>query len=107
MSRKVSQVVRNNIRCKSGMKILIYGSGEVISSLNKRLFTLRRLRNHVSNSSLIKMVDGLFMSKIKFGLQLIATVRLCESDPCNKDIESIQKVQNKLLRMITNVGLRY
>ena len=45
------------------------------------------------------------MSKIRYGLQLIAKVRLNETDPSNKDIESIQKVQNKLLRMLTNTKL--
>ena len=77
------------------METLIYGTGDVISSLNRRLFTLRILKNHVSNISILKLVDGLFMSEIRFGLQLIAKVGLCESDPSNKDIENIQKVQCK------------
>ena len=77
----------------------------MIMSLNRRLFTIRRLRNHLSNSFLLKLVDGLFMSKIRYGLQLIGKVRLTESDPSNKDIENIQKVQNKLLRMLTKTKL--
>ena len=74
-------------------------------SLNRRLFIIRRLRNHLRNSSLLKLVDGLFMSKIRYGLQLVGKVRLTESDPSNKDIENIQKVQNKLLRMLTKTKL--
>ena len=77
----------------------------MIMSLNRRLFTIRRLRNHLSNSFLLKLVDCLFMSKIRYGLQLIGKVRLTESDPSNKDIENIQKVQNKLLRMLTKTKL--
>ena len=74
-------------------------------SLNRILFIIRRLRNHLRNSSLLKLVDGLFMSKIRYGLQLVGKVRLTESDPSNKDIENIQKVQNKLLRMLTKTKL--
>ena len=40
------------------------------------------------------MVDGLFTSKINYGLQLYGKVRLNDSDPTNKDINAIQKVQN-------------
>ena len=32
-------------------------------------------------------------------------VRLQDSDPSNKDFDSIQKVQNKLVRMLTNTKL--
>ena len=53
----------------------------------------------------MELVDGLFTSKIRYGLQLIAKVRLNETDPSNKDVENIQKVQNKLLRMLTNTKL--
>ena len=74
-------------------------------SLNRRLYTIRRLRNHLSNEALMKLVDGLFMSKISNGLQLLGKVRLNESDPINKDMECIQKVQNKLLRLLTNTRL--
>ena len=74
-------------------------------ALNRRLFTLRRLRNHLNDASLLKLVDGLFNSKIRYGLQLMAKVRMEVQDPVSVDIENIQKVQNKLLRMLTNTKL--
>ena len=37
--------------------------------------------------------------------QLLGKVRLNESDPINKDMECIQKVQNKLPRLLTNTRL--
>ena len=61
-------------------KTQIYGTGGVISSINRRLFTLRRLK-----------YLGLFMSKIRFGLQLIAKVRLCESDPVIRTLKTYKK----------------
>ena len=45
------------------------------------------------------------MSKIRYGLQLLGKIRLNESYPINKDMECIQKVQNKLLRLLTNTRL--
>ena len=84
----------------------IYGPGGMIMALYRRLFTIRRLRNHLNATSLMKLVDGLFISKSRYGLQLMGKVRTQESDPTNKDIENIQKVQNKLLRMITNTKLQ-
>ena len=83
----------------------IYGSGGTIMSLNRRLFLLSRLKNHLSKASILKMADGIFTSKIRYGLQMMGKVRMKESDPTNKDFESIQKVQNKLLRMLTNTKL--
>ena len=74
-------------------------------SLNRRLFLLSRLRNHLSKASILKMADGIFTSKIRCGLQMMGKVRLQDSDPTNKDFDSIQKVQNKLVRMLTNTKL--
>ena len=88
-----------------GWQTQIYGTGGTIMSLNRRLFVIRRLKNHLNNSSLLKLVDGIFTSKIRYGLQLLGKVRLQDSDPINKDFENIQKVQNKLIRLLTNTKL--
>ena len=74
-------------------------------SLNRRLFTIRRLRNHLNDASLLKLVDGIFTSKIHYGIQLLGKVRMCDNDPTNKDFDNIQKIQNKLVRMLTKTSL--
>ena len=52
------------------------GIGGVVSSLNKRMFIIKRLKNHTRPNSLRKLVDGLlFTSKINYGLQLNGKVR--------------------------------
>ena len=56
----------------------IYGSGGTIMSLNRRLFLLSRLRNHLSKASILKMADGIFTSKIRYGLQMMGKVRLTQ-----------------------------
>ena len=48
----------------------------------------------------MKISDGLFTSKLRYGLQLLGRVRWQDSDPSNSDLEAIQKCQNKLLRAL-------
>ena len=52
------------------------------------------------------MVDGIFVSKIRYGLQLLGKVRLTGQDPENEDLREIQLVQNKLLRSLNGTKLR-
>ena len=42
----------------------------------------------------------MFLSKIRYGLQLLGCVRWKENDTISSDIEAIQKCQNKLLRVL-------
>ena len=55
----------------------------------KRMFIIKRLKNHVGTNSLKKLVDGLFSSKINYGLQLYGKVRVNNNDPKNGDIKAI------------------
>ena len=81
-------------------KTQITGCGGVISALNSRFYIIRRLRSHLSMKSILKLVDGLFMSKIRNGLQLYGKVRLSEECPKCEVFKEIQKKQNDLLRFL-------
>ena len=83
----------------------IFGTGGVIASLSQRLFFIRRLKNNISQSALLKISDGIFMSKIRYGLQLLGKVRWNDSDPPCSDIDAIQKCQNKLLRILNGTRI--
>jgi hypothetical protein len=48
----------------------------------------------------MKVADGLFTSKLRFALQLYGKVRRNDEDPMNADLAAIQKVQNKLVRIV-------
>jgi hypothetical protein len=48
----------------------IHGKGGLIATLNSRLYIIRRMISHVSKKSVLKLVDGMFMYKIRYGLQL-------------------------------------
>ena len=84
----------------------IQGKDGVVSALNKRFFAIKRLSNHINKKSILKLVDGLFTSKINYGLQLYGKVRLQASDPTNGDLKAIQKVQNKMARFLNSKTLR-
>jgi hypothetical protein len=83
----------------------LYNKGGLISSLNSRLFMIKRLKNSLSSTALQKIVDGLFTSKLRYGLQLLGKVRKSDEDPKNAELQAIQKIQNKVVRMLNNVKL--
>ena len=70
------------------------------SSLNKRMFAINRLKNYLDKKALNKILDGLFTSKIRYGLQLYGKVRLDAQDPVNSDLKDIQTTQNRMMRSL-------
>ena len=81
------------------------GKGGVTSALNTRLFLIRRLKNQLHLSGLKKVADSLFVSNIRYGLQLLGKVRQSENEPSNGDLHALQLIQNKLARALNNVKL--
>ena len=80
---------------KQDWKSHLYGKGGLTSALNMRLFALKRLKNHIGQKALKKVADGIFTSKLRYGLQLFGKVRRNIEDPINEDISALQKLQNK------------
>ena len=72
----------------------------MISSLNSRIYIIRRLKNYLSFKSILKMVDGIFTSKLRYGLQLMGKVRTSIEDQETAEFKAIQVVQNNLLRLL-------
>ena len=105
MQEKYAKLLGLTFDANQGWQTQIYGTGGTIMSLNRRLFKIWRLQNHLSNASLLKLVDGIFTSKIRYGLQLMGKVRMNFNDPTIKDLDNIQKVQNKVLRLLTKTKL--
>ena len=65
----------------------IHGKGGIIPSLNRRLFTIKRLNNSLNKTSLIKVAESLFNSKIRYGLQLLGKVQMSNSESQNQDLQ--------------------
>ena len=58
----------------------INGTGGMLSSLNQRLFLIKRLRNSLNYSGLRKVAESLYISKVRYGLQLMGEVRWTNAD---------------------------
>ena len=82
------------------------GKNGLISSLNKRLFALKRVSHFIPNDKMIQLAHALWVSKLRYGLQLCSNVRTLETDPKNINMKAAQVAQNKLLRLLNNVSLK-
>ena len=76
------------------------------NALNHRLFQIRRIRNQLPKEQIMKVVHSLWMSKLRYGLQLCAQTRTSEEEVRSTDMKIIQITQNRLLRMLTGTTLR-
>ena len=69
----------------------IYGKGGLLSSLNSRLFMIKRLRNEINRESLIKIADSLYTSKLRYGLGLFGKIRWRDDEVSVHVVEKRQK----------------
>lgn len=83
----------------------ISGKGGVIPSLNTRLYLIKRMKNKVNLERLKKVANGIWTSKLRYGLQMYAKVRVNSQDPYNANMEKLQVSQNKLTRVLENVTI--
>ena len=78
----------------------------LISALNKRTFTIRRVANQIPKEKVINIVHSLWMSKLRYGLQLCNKVRINEEEMTNQNMKSTQIAMNKMVRMVEGVSLK-
>ena len=55
---------------------------------------------------MLKVVQSLWMSKLRYGLQLCNQVRVKSDDPENQNMKATQVAQNKMMRMLDGVSLK-
>ena len=77
-----------------------------MTALNKRLYTIKRLANHIPRNKLKKVADSLWTSKLRYGLQLCAKVRLREEESTDGNMKMVQIAQNKMLRILDNSSIK-
>ena len=68
----------------------IYGKGGTLSSLSSRMFIVKRIQNQVGKKSIKKIVDSLYMSKIRYGLPLFGKIKWKENDTQEKWLTDLQ-----------------
>ena len=63
------------------------------------------MKNKVNTERLKKVANGIWTSKLRYGLQMYSKVRTNSQDPYNTNMEKLQVTQNKLTRVLENVTL--
>ena len=76
------------------------GTNGLISALNKRTFTIRRIKQQIPIKCTMRVVQSIWMSKLRYGLQLCNKVRTSTTDPINNNMLAAQVAQNKMMRML-------
>ena len=78
---------------------------KTISSLNSRLYFIMRLKNKLDEKSLRRIADSLFNSKLRYGIHLCGKIRTQDSDARCGLLDDLQKIQNKLFRLLNNTRI--
>ena len=65
---------------KSRIEEPLLWKGGLVPSLNKRLYVIRRLKNHIGSKALNRVAESIWTSKSKYALQLCTEVRLNQFD---------------------------
>ena len=76
------------------------------NALNFRLFQIRRIANQIPKDKIMRVVHSIWMSKLRYGLQLCAITRDKEEDSKNTEMKTIQVTQNRLLRLLDGSSIR-
>ena len=72
------------------------------TSLNHRLFVIRRVSQHIPKCKMMNIVHSLWISKLRYGLQLCTKVQLSPEERKPALMKSLQLTQNRLLRLLNN-----
>ena len=68
---------------KQKWKDHVFGKGGLINSLNQNVFLILRLKNFLNNKAILKVAESIFMSKIRYGLQLLGKFKQCKTNGQN------------------------
>ena len=79
---------------------------KLTTSLNQRLWVIRRIMKRIPKEKLIGIVHSLWISKLRYGLQLCTKVRINDSDPKTSKMKALQVTQNRMLRLLNGTKLK-
>ena len=72
------------------------------TALNQRLFVIRRIKRQITKEKIMTMVHSLWVSKLRYGLQLCTRVQILHDDKKSTAMKALQQTQNRMLRAINN-----
>ena len=74
----------------------------LIPKLNQGLGLLKRLATRLPRATLLPVVHGALLSKLRYGIALFGNVRISEEDPLSKTMQELQVVLNNTMRFLAN-----
>ena len=88
-----------------GWREHVLGQGGVLSTIYQRLVLLRRLLYQLPRNCLRPIVDGLILSKVRYGLDVFGRVRLAETDAVSREEHMVQVALNDVMRLMCGVKM--
>ena len=76
------------------------------SALNRRLFVIRRIKRQIPSDKLMTIVHSLWVSKMRYGLQLCTKVNTNADASRSGPMKALQLTQNRMLRAINGSRTR-
>ena len=76
------------------------------SALNQRLFVIRRVQRQIPKDKIMNVVHSLWVSKLRYGLQLCIKVLTKEEEKRSSSLKALQLTQNRMLRAINGTKIK-
>ena len=76
------------------------------SSLNQRLWVIRRIMRQIPKDKIIGVIHSLWVSKLRYGLQLCTKVRISNLDTTPGYMKALQITQNRMLRLLNGTRIK-
>ena len=76
------------------------------TALNQRLSVIRRIKRQLPKEKIMTVVHSLWVSKLRYGLQLCTKVQILNDDTKSTAMKSLQQTQNRMLRAINNSKIK-
>ena len=76
------------------------------NALNQRLFVIRRVQRQIPQDKVMGVVHSLWLSKLRYGLQLCTRVQLTNEEKKCELMKSLQLTQNRMLRTVNGSKIK-
>ena len=73
---------------------------ELCNALRQRICILSRLSKFLPGAILKMIAEGIFHSKLRYGISLFSKIRFVHEDPQNMDMKRLQVLQNSMIRVL-------
>ena len=76
------------------------------NALNQRLFVIRRVQRQIPQDKVMGVVHSLWLSKLRYGLQLCTRIQLTNDEKKCELMKSLQLTQNRMLRTVNGSKIK-